>query len=129
MDITQLSPEERALLVSYSVRGSTGVYTFLSEQEWRRVVDIVKTHRLPVTMCAMVYGFGIEICDHPAQPGDQPRMLVRIAEGRLPKSDVHMSDVKHAREVAALLTHTAENREILAYYRLDQKEDPVDNCY
>lgn len=130
MKITTLSEPDRNWIKSLNRReGSQNNLSVMSNEDEERLVKMVKDHSLPTMMFSGVYGFGINVFDHPKNYGDKPECLASMT-GFLafPKRGNDESD--QCKHLAPLLTHTPENAEILAYYGMEaQREDFLHHCY
>jgi hypothetical protein len=102
----------------------------LSSDAWAMLVGIVKCKSLPVTMCALRDGFGLEVYDHPKRITQIPHRILCLAEQRMPLCLPHQTctDIDRAHKLAEILTHTWENELILGYYRMVQPFDPRSCC-
>lgn len=97
----------------------------LEESELQRILNIVATHRLPVTMHSACFGFGVGIMIHEPEPPakypgveEKPAAVLFISKDHLPLSEAKSSmrdrtTFDDGWRVFSPLSHSDDNRSLL----------------
>ncbi len=109
-----------------SLRGKTE----FTEKQWEEFLNIVRSHGIPAYMYPEQGGFAIHIYNHPQRYKDPLPILVTMCQDQIPYSPKAglKTVVDCAEWVGRQLTHTAQNNEILFFYRLIDKITPPHKC-
>lgn len=102
----------------------------MTEDEWKRLKELILAHELPCTPGGGVFGFGfsLTVFSHPSFPGIMPEIAICVTGNHLP----HIENPGHGEnwgkiwETFEPFTHSARNRELLGYYGF---EPPRERSY
>ena len=101
----------------------------LTDEEWRRVQDLVQVFSLPIELsnCGYMSEIGIRIYNHIDLPLIQPQQLILIQDRQVPAlsnlSECGDQFFSSAWEKLSLLVDNENNRRLVSYYGLQPLKD------
>ncbi len=99
----------------------------ITEEDLAKLIELIKKYCLPCMFFPHSLGAGVEIFLHSEHPGIDPESILCIANLHMPKT---LERTKESAgddwliETFSPLTHSEENKRILAFYDFPEQDSP-----
>ncbi len=111
--------------------GSRRMIRGLKRHEWARIRKMIAERSLPVTLHACVYGFGMQIYDHPKPGKKKPPGILMIDNGYFRKNgqQVFAAEESCMKNRIKPIAYRKANKQILKEYGFEALKEPGHYCY